>query len=269
MQAHQKLTVLKESLASLDRLALGYSGGLDSTFLMAVAHQVLGARLMAITAFSPLMPKRELEASINIARSLGVEHSLLEIDPFAISGFADNPPDRCYRCKHFIFSRIGEMAASEGIVSLADGSNLDDLQDYRPGMRALQELGIMSPLLEAGMTKADIRLLSRDMGLATWDKPAAACLASRFPYGHSISQEKLARVGEAEDFLYGCGFRQVRVRVHQDLARIEVGKAERYHLADEKVMDEINRGLRDRGFRYVCLDLEGYRSGSMNDKIPE
>lgn len=264
MQIDQKLAILKEKLASLGRLALGFSGGVDSTFLMAVAYQVLGDRLMAVTAFSPLMPRRELDECINTARGMGADHRLVEIDPFIIPGFAENPPDRCYFCKRHIFSKIWDLANHEGIINLADGSNLDDLQDYRPGMRALQELEIMSPLLEAGLNKSDIRQLSRDMGLDAWDKPAAACLASRFPYGNAIDLEQLVRVEQAEDWLCEYGFRQVRVRVHQDLARIEVGRAERQRLADEKVMDEINGVLRDLGFRYVCLDMEGYRTGSMN-----
>jgi len=264
MQAEGKLAELKENLAALEQLVLGYSGGTDSTFLMAVAHQVLGKRLIAATLFSPLVSAKEQAECLEIARDLGIEPHLLEVDPLKIPGFSDNPPDRCYICKHHLFSRIWELARSEGIAHVADGTNLDDLNDYRPGLLALQELGVRSPLLEVGMGKEDIRYLSRELGLPTWNKPAAACLASRFPYGQTIDREGLARVEQAEALLQEAGFKQVRVRVHHDLARIEIPPTERTNITDTSLMDSINRQLQQLGFKYVCLDLQGYRTGSLN-----
>jgi len=218
MNSDEKLIVLKENLAAMRSLALGYSGGVDSTFLMAVANEVLGDRFI----------------------------------------------DRCYLCKSQLFNRIWEIAGERGIEHIADGSNLDDLGDYRPGLIALQELNVSSPLMEAGMGKSDIRQLSRDMGLTTWNKPAAACLASRFPFGQRIDRGQLARVEKAEDLLCDLGFKQVRVRVHSDLARIEVAPEERSKFINEVLMDQINAEFKDLGFRYITLDLQGYRSGSLN-----
>lgn len=264
MKAEEKLAELKDNLASLEQLVLGYSGGTDSTFLMAVARQVLGKRLIAATIFSPLLSAKEQAECLKIARDLEVELRLLEVDPLQLPGFSDNPPERCYICKHHLFSRIWELARCEGIAQVADGTNLDDLSDYRPGLLALEELGVRSPLLEVGMGKEDIRYLSRELGLPTWNKPAAACLASRFPYGQTIDREGLARVEQAETLLQAAGFTQVRVRVHHDLARIEVPPSERTNIAGASLMDTINRQLQQLGFKYVCLDLQGYRTGSLN-----
>lgn len=264
MTPADKLSLLKENLAGMTSLALAYSGGVDSTFLMVVAHEVLSSNFLAIIAASPTLPQREQEEAIKMAESMKVPYLLIKVEPFEIAGYADNEPDRCYLCKSQLFNRIREIACEQGIERVADGSNLDDLGDYRPGLIALQALKVSSPLMEAGLTKADIRELSREMGLATWDKPAAACLASRFPYGQRIDREKLSRVEQAEDLLHDLGFRQVRVRVHNDLARIEVATAERTKVINEALMDQISKSFKDLGFRYVALDLEGYRTGSLN-----
>ncbi|MGE5390264.1 MAG: ATP-dependent sacrificial sulfur transferase LarE [Deltaproteobacteria bacterium] len=264
MQANEKLAVLKNNLASMRSLVLGYSGGVDSTFLMVIARQVLGDNLLAVTAISPTLSQREQTEAIETAKKIGVKHLLIDVEPFDIPGYGENPPDRCYLCKSQLFTRLWEIAHDRGIEHLVDGSNVDDLGDYRPGLIALQELKVSSPLLEAGMNKADIRELSRVMGLATWDKPAAACLASRFPYGQRIDREQLSRVEKAEDYLCELGFKQVRVRVHNDLARIEVSREERSRFFDEALMDHVSEQFRVFGFKYISLDLQGYRSGSLN-----
>lgn len=264
MQADEKMTRLKEELASVPRLALAYSGGVDSTFLMAVAQEVLGDRMLAITAASPTLPQREQMEAIKMAEGLGVNHLVIEVEPFDVPGYSENPENRCYLCKTQLFSRIWEISRERGIERVADGSNLDDLGDYRPGLVALRELKVSSPLIEAGITKEDIRRLSQDMGLPTWDKPAAACLASRFPFGQRIDREQLARVERAEDLLCDLGFKQVRVRIHNDLARIEVAPEERTRLVNEAIMDQINEDFKLIGFRYVTIDLQGYRTGSLN-----
>ncbi len=264
MNSDEKLIVLKENLAAMRSLALGYSGGVDSTFLMAVANEVLGDRFIAITASSASLPQREQMEAIKMAEDLGINHLLIGVEPFDVPGYSENPADRCYLCKSQLFNRIWEIAGERGIEHIADGSNLDDLGDYRPGLIALQELNVSSPLMEAGMGKSDIRQLSRDMGLTTWNKPAAACLASRFPFGQRIDRGQLARVEKAEDLLCDLGFKQVRVRVHSDLARIEVAPEERSKFINEVLMDQINAEFKDLGFRYITLDLQGYRSGSLN-----
>jgi len=264
MSAEEKMALLKENLAAMGSLLVAYSGGVDSTFLALVAHQVLGDKSIAVTASSPTLSQREQAEGANLALRLGLRHQIIKVEPFDIPGYEDNPPDRCYLCKHQLFSTLKGLCHEMGISHVADGSNVDDLSDYRPGLIALQELNVSSPLMEAGITKADIRELSRDMGLTTWDKPAAACLASRFPFGQRIDPEKLSRVERAEEMLFNLGFKQVRVRVHNDLARIEVAPDERNKFINEVLMEQINAEFKDLGFRYVTLDLEGYRTGSLN-----
>ncbi|NLW91976.1 MAG: ATP-dependent sacrificial sulfur transferase LarE [Syntrophomonadaceae bacterium] len=264
MQSHQKLELLKGKLASMPSLALAYSGGVDSTFLMAIAHEVLGDRLLAVIAASSTLPQREQEEAIKMAEGLGVNYLVIDIEPFDVPGYSENPENRCYLCKSQLFSHILEIARGSGIEIVADGSNLDDLGDYRPGLIALQELAISSPLIDAGMGKDEIRQLSREMGLPTWNKPAAACLASRFPFGQPIDREQLARVERAENLLCDLGFKQVRVRIHNDLARIEVAPEERTKFINESLMDKISDEIKRLGFRYVTLDLQGYRTGSLN-----
>jgi uncharacterized protein len=266
----EKLARLKENIKSLRQLTVAFSGGVDSTFLLKVAHEVLKDRLLAVTARTTTFPDREFREAEDYVKCLGVNHRVLLFDEFQVPGFSDNPSDRCYLCKKELFSQIKKLSQENGIDHVADGSNQDDLSDYRPGMKALQKLGIISPLKEAGMTKNEIRVLSREMGLPTWNKPAFACLATRFPVGDKITREKLQMVDKAEEYLQGLGFLQVRVRCHSNLARIEVAKEARHKFFDADLMDQIAGDFIKIGFTYVSMDLQGYRTGSMNkftDKI--
>lgn len=267
MSLYEKFKLLQRKIMLMDSLAIAFSGGVDSTFLLKVANDLLGNRAVAITARSLTYPEREFGEAVNFANDIGIKHLVVVIDELDIKGFADNPPNRCYLCKRELFSQILEVARNQNITLVADGSNADDVSDYRPGLKALGELGIVSPLRDAGLTKEDIRILSRQMNLPTWDKPAFACLASRFPYGQKISREKLAMVDKAEQYLLGLGLRQIRVRHHGDIARIEVSPHERAMFMDEKIMDKVDEEFRRIGFAYTALDLKGYRTGSMNENL--
>jgi len=265
MNLREKLNLLKENIKSINQLTVAFSGGVDSTFLLKVAHDVLKDSVLAVTVCSAAFPEREFQETVQYAKNLGVTQRILHFNEFSVAGFSDNPPDRCYLCKRELFSRIKKLSEEQGIYYVADGSNQDDLKDYRPGMKAIKELGIISPLQETELTKDDIRLLSREMGLPTWNKPSFACLASRFPFGDKITREKLHMVDKAEEYLIGLGFDQVRVRCHEKLARIEVSAETRNKLFNTDLMDQINDTLKRIGFSYVSLDLQGYRTGSMND----
>ena len=261
----QKYINMKRHLQSMGRLALAFSGGTDSAFLLKAATETLAADdILALTARSPLFPAWETREAEELAAQLGVNHLLVDFDVLAIPGVADNPPDRCYHCKYNIFQKLLHLAEARGFSILTDGANLDDLSDYRPGSRAAADLGVVSPIREAGLTKAEVRHLSREKNLPTWDKPAFACLASRVPYGQSITLEKLAMVEKAEQYLRGLGFREIRVRHHGDVARLEVGRGERRRFFDENLLDEIQQRLAAFGFTFVALDLAGYRTGSLN-----
>lgn len=264
-ELHEKLRALRTELAKTGSAAVAFSGGVDSTFLLTVAHEVLGDKALAITTHIHSVPAAEFAQAKAFCEERGIRHLIAEQDEFAIEGFAANPPDRCYICKKALFARMAQIASEHGCTVLCDGSNTDDEGDYRPGMRALAELGIASPLRDAGLSKADIRALSREMGLATWDKPSAACLSSRIPYGEAITAEKLARIDAAEAFLHECGFEQVRVRSHGNLARIEVPAQEITQAAAQA--QQIADKLCELGYAYVSLDLKGFRSGSMNEVL--
>jgi uncharacterized protein len=262
-----KYGALVAMIAEKGAVAVAFSGGVDSSFLCHAAAAALGAKAVAITVVSPMLPKSERDCAAQVARQVGIEHILLE-EAEIDDEVAANPKERCYFCKKLEFGAILEAAKKRGITTVLDGSNMDDLTDYRPGLTALAELEIWSPLRAAELGKQDIRDLSRHFGLPTWDKPAFACLASRIPYGERIDREKLARVERAEDRLREEGFRQFRVRSHGDIARIEVAPEERRRFFDEKLLDRISRAFKSYGFLYVSLELEGYVMGNLNRAIP-
>jgi uncharacterized protein len=251
-------------LAGYDDLAVAFSGGVDSTFLLAAAKEALGGRLVAITAVSPVHPRRETREAAATARELGVRHLLAPSREMVAPDFVANPPNRCYICKKIVFGEVMRIAAEMGIKRVAHGVNLDDLGDYRPGLRAAEELGVLAPLVEAGLTKADIRALSRRMRLSTWNKPSMACLASRIPYGRPITEEALQMVEQAEEVLQVLGFHGCRVRLHGEVARIEVAPADLKKTLRAAVRAEIVERLKTIGFRHVAVDLEGYVAGSLN-----
>ena len=267
MDIHNKLDKLKSLLMSMGSLAVAYSGGVDSTFLLKVAHDVLKDKVVAITVKSHICPERELDEAENFAKALKVKHIVIVFEQLDIEGFSDNPVNRCYICKKALFTKLHEISIQNGMQYIVDGSNVDDLDDYRPGMIALKELGVVSPLREAELTKNDIRELSKEMNLPTWDKPAMACLASRIPYGQEITKEKLEMIDKSEQYLIDIGFKQVRVRYHGDIARIEVSNSERSRFFNEDLMDKVHDKLKEFGFEYVAMDLKGYRTGSMNEVI--
>ena len=269
MELDLKFQKLKDNLRKLGSVVVAYSGGVDSTFLLKVASDVLGDRVIAITARSTTYPEREFKEAVKYIKGIGAKHIVIISEELEIEGFASNPVNRCYYCKKELFSKIRKVADDNNINAVLDGSNVDDTSDYRPGMQAAKELEVISPLKDAGFTKNDIRTMSRILGVPTWNKPAFACLSSRFPYGNEITVEKLSMVERAEQFLLDIGFRQIRVRHHGDIARIEVNVEERNKFFDVKIMDRVANKLKSIGFKYVTLDLLGYRTGSMNEVLSE
>ena len=263
-ELQMKLDRLKKYIADLGSLAVGFSGGVDSSLLLAVAHEVLGERLIAVTGADASVPEREVNEAIAFCKERGIRHIICKVDPLKEEGYRHNSPDRCYFCKHGIFTEVKKIADENGIEYMAEGSNMDDIGDYRPGLRAAAELSVKSPLREAELTKSEIRLISKAMGLPTWSKPAYACLASRFVYGEEITEEKLHMIDTAEQFLIEHGFFEERVRMHGNLARIEVPPADIPKLAAEEIREKIYDKFREIGFLFVTLDLKGYRLGSMN-----
>lgn len=263
-----KKDALFNILNGLDSLMVAYSGGLDSSFLLCCAHQVLGDNVIAVTAISPSYPERERKSAIAFTKKMGVRHEIIESDELSIPEYSQNSPLRCYYCKKELLSKLKELAERLHVDHIAHGANMDDIKDFRPGMKAAQEQGILAPLMEANLYKKDIMKLSKEMGLDIWDKPSSACLASRIPYGEPITTEKLKRVEKAEDFLIKNGFRQCRVRHHGRIARIELEEEHIPLLAkDKKLKDKIVDYLRGLGFRYIALDLIGYQTGSMNKEL--
>ena len=263
----KKYEDLKNLLKDYGSLAVSFSSGVDSTFLLYAAKEALGEKVIAITAKLGSFPERELKEAKEFCEEYKIRQFIIEINELDIEGFSENPKNRCYICKHTIFENIIKIASGEGIDIVAEGSNLDDNGDYRPGLQAIAELGIKSPLRSAGFTKEDIRALSKHLGLPTWEKPSFACLASRFVYGETITKEKLEMVDKAEQLLFELGFRQFRVRIHGTMARIEILPDEFEKLINDDIRSKIVQSFKSYGFTYVTMDLIGYRTGSMNEVL--
>lgn len=269
MRLEEKYENLKKYIKELGSAVIAFSGGVDSTFLAKVCKDVLNDRCLAVTATSSTYPEREFKEALELAKEIGIRHKVIRSEELEIDGFSKNPIDRCYYCKSELFSKLKKVANDEGIEYVLDGTNADDTGDFRPGRRAARELGVKSPLLECGFTKDDIREMSKRFGLPTWNKPAYACLSSRFPYGQEITSEKLSMVEKSEEYLLKLGFVGFRVRHHGDIARIELNPDQINMMMDENIRKSVVSKLKEIGFKYVSLDLEGYRTGSMNEAVSE
>ena len=258
---------LVRRLRGLTSVVVAYSGGVDSAYLAWAAHRVLGPRALAVTADSASYPTRHREMALRIAREFAFPHEIIQTAELDRPEYRANAPDRCYHCKNELFTHLARLAGDRGFAAVVDGSNADDRGDYRPGRRAAREFGVLSPLDEAGLTKDDVRALSHEAGLPTWDQPASACLSSRIPYYSEVTADKLRVIERAEDAVRALGFRVLRVRHHGDIARLEVAPDEMPRLLDAAVAAEVDRALRALGFRFVTVDLKGYRLGSLNEGV--
>ncbi len=267
MKEHPKLEKLRSILTESGKCVIAFSGGVDSSFLLKVAVDTIGEKAVAVTAHSPIYFQKELEEATAFTRSLGVRHRIIQNDALSFSEFRDNPPQRCYLCKRKLFEQLHDIAAEEEADCIMDATNMDDFSDFRPGLKAVEELAIKSPLAEAGIYKKEIREMAHAMGLSFWDKPAMACLASRIPYGTPITEEALEKIEKAETFLQELGFRKVRVRCHDALARIETPAESITALTEPSTRTKVVQKFKELGFHYISIDLEGYRTGSLNELL--
>jgi uncharacterized protein len=262
-----KLDRMRAIFAPMRSLIVAFSGGVDSTLVLKVAHDALGDSVLALTTTSPTMPDEDRDSALAMARLIGARHLIVESNELEIPGYAANPLNRCYLCKHNLFTVCEAKAAQLGIEEIADGLNLDDLHDYRPGMQAASEKRVRHPIVEAEMTKADVRALSRSMGLPAWDRPASPCLSSRFPYGTEITPERLKKVAAGEKLLHSMGFAVARVRYHGEVARLELEQSQIARIFERRIRETIDREFKKIGFRFVAIDLKGFRSGSLNEGL--
>ncbi len=267
MELEENYAKLQDILKDLGSVLVAFSGGVDSTLLLKVAHDTLGQQAAGATALSPTYPHEQMADAQKLAREMGVQHFLIKSEQLSMAEFVQNDPQRCYHCKKELFEKLRGLAAQKGYIYIAEGTNLDDLGDYRPGLTAAREYGIKSPLVEAGFTKETVRALSRRLNLPTWKKPAEACLSSRFPYGTPITLKHLQQVNQAEGILRSKGFSQVRVRYHGSIARIELDPEDLSRALTSPLKEEITRAIKALGFHFVTLDLEGYQRGSLNAEL--
>jgi pyridinium-3,5-biscarboxylic acid mononucleotide sulfurtransferase len=262
-----KLDRMRALFAPMRSVIVAFSGGVDSTFVLKVAYDTIGDRVLALTTTSPTMPDEDRQSALAMAQLIGARHLIVESNELEIPGYSANPINRCYLCKHNLFTVCEAKAAEFDIDEIVDGLNLDDLHDYRPGMQAASEKRVRHPLVEAELSKAEIRELSHAMGLPTWDRPASPCLSSRFPYGTTITPEGLAKVAAGERLLHSIGFKVARVRFHGDVARLELERSEIARIFEPQLRDTVDREFKKIGFRFVAIDLKGFRSGSLNEGV--